>query len=176
MKGFFAIFLSFLCIFLAFFGLNCAYNYIFPLKYQQEVKLASEAFDVDEAVVFSVINIESHFKPDAVSPKGAVGLMQVMPSTAQSLATSLEHENFDLKKPEDNILLGTYYISRMCERFDDMHTALAAYNAGPTNVSNWLKNSQYSDDGKTLKKIPFKETRNYIEKFKKNYKYYSKRV
>ncbi len=172
MKWFFAIFLSFSIIFVAIFGINCVYGYLFPIKYQDEIAYASQTFGVAEAVIYAVINTESHFDKDAISSKGAVGLMQVMPSTAEEIASACGLEEFDLQNPKDNILLGTYYIAKLCERFEDLETALCAYNAGPTNVKNWLTDENYSDDGKTLKDIPFEETKNYIAKFQKNLKYY----
>lgn len=176
MKWFFTVFFSFTFIFLTIFGVNCFYGYLFPIRYTEEVQLSAETFDVDQSVIYSVINVESGFNKNAVSIKGAQGLMQIMPSTAQELALELKIEDYDLKNPEDNIFLGSYYLSKLNERFDNLDTALAAYNAGPTNVSNWLKDERYSDDGKTLKEIPFAETKNYLEKFYTNYKYYSKKV
>lgn len=176
MKWFLSVFFSISLVFLAVFGVQCGYGYTFPMKYQDEVENASQICDVDEAVIFSVINIESHFNKDVVSPKGAVGLMQVMPSTASDMADEVNLKTYDLKNPEENILLGTSYISYLCERFENLETALASYNAGPSNVTAWLNNPEYSDDGKTLKKVPFAETRNYLEKFRKNYRYYKTKV
>ena len=176
MKWFFAIFFSFSFVFLSFFGISCIYGTLFPIKFQEEISDACDAFEVDEEVVYSMINVESRFKEEIMSSKGAVGLMQIMPSTGEYLAKEAGIEEYDLSNPQDNILLGTFYISMLMQRFGDLNTALASYNAGPTNVSNWLKDEKYSDDGKTLKYIPFKETRNYIEKINKNIKYYSKKV
>ena len=176
MKWFFSIFFSFSVIFLLIFGNFCFYGYVFPMKYQEQISQACDTFDVDEAVVYSVINVESHFKKDVVSSKGAVGLMQILPSTAEQIKTELGYEDFDLKNPTDNIFMGTYYISKLQKRFKNETTALASYNAGPTAVSNWLGDERYSQDGVSLKKIPYAETRNYVEKFKENYKYYSKKV
>ncbi len=146
------------------------------MKYSAEISSACERFSVDKALVYSVINIESHFKKDALSKKGAVGLMQVMPSTADELAVQLKLSEFDLKEPADNITLGVYYIKQLCKKFDDVETALCAYNAGPANVNAWLKDETKSKDGKTLQNIPFSETKNYIEKFRKNFKYYSHKL
>lgn len=103
--------------------------------------------------------------------------MQVMPSTAQGLAKEIGiDEEYDLQNPDDNIMFGTYYISKLIDKFEILETALAAYNAGPTNVTNWLNDEKYSDDGSTLKDIPFEETKNYVERFKTNYNYYSKKI
>ncbi len=146
------------------------------MKYQEEISYASQTYGVDEVVIYAVINTESRFNKDAISSKGAVGLMQVLPSTAEELAVACGLDEFDLQNPSDNIIIGTYYISKLYERFEDLETALCAYNAGPTNVKNWLENEEYSDDGVTLKYIPFEETRGYIQKIQKNLKYYTKKL
>lgn len=172
MKWAFSFFLAISFVFLTVFGVNCIYGMMFPIKFQTEISTACEKYNVSKAVVFAVINTESNFKKEAKSSKGAVGLMQIMPSTAEGLfGENLTEEK--LQEPEVNILLGTKYLSQLIARFEEVETAVAAYNAGPTNVSKWLKDVELSDDGKTLKKIPFEETRGYVEKFQKNFKYYS---
>ncbi len=176
MKWFFACFLSISFVFLAVFGVNCLYGYFFPIKFQEEIASASEAYGVDEAVIYSVINVESRFNQNALSSKGAVGLMQVLPSTANEMATEMNLEEFDLSSSSDNIMIGTYYFSKLLDGFGNLQTALAGYNAGPTNVRNWLSDEKYSDDGKTLKEIPFEETKNYVEKFNQNLKYYQSKL
>lgn len=142
----------------------------------EEVSIACEQYEIEKPIIFSLINIESGFNKNAVSNKGAIGLMQILPSTAEEISQKIAIKSFDLKNEKDNILFGTFYFSQMMERFDDLTLALCAYNAGPTNVSNWLKSEKYSPDGKILTDIPFLETRGYVEKFYKNYKYYSKKI
>lgn len=176
MRWFFPVYSFFAIVFLAVFGLSCLYGYFFPVKYKSEIEEASKRFGVDEAVVYATINVESRFKKRAVSRKGAVGLMQILPSTAQELAQKLNMESYDLKNPKDNIVLGTYYLSLLQEKFADRDMACCAYNAGPANVSSWLLQTEYSEDGKTLKKIPFKETREYVMKFERSYKYYVTKI
>ncbi len=176
MKWFMATFFAVSFIFLTAFGVNCCYGFLFPMKYADEVSVACKRFDVNEAIVFSVINIESHFNANALSKKGAVGLMQVLPSTAEGLAKEIGLDEFDLTNPKDNILIGTYYVKQLSKKFENVETALCAYNAGPANVNAWLKDEDKSEDGKTLKKIPFAETNGYIKKFRKNFKYYSHKV
>lgn len=158
---------------LIFVGSNLFYAKIFPIEYEKEVAMASEEFGIDRATIYSIINIESHFNKNVVSSKGAVGLMQILPSTAEEVAQKIGLLNFDLKNPKDNIFLGTAYFSSLQKRFGDKTLALCAYNAGPTNVNCWLE--KYSTDEKNLDKIPFLETENYIKKFEQNYKFYSKR-
>ena len=172
MKWVLSVFLTFSFVFLAVFGLSCFYGTLFPIKYQEEISAACAKYDVEEAVIFALINTESHFNKDAISCKGAVGLMQVLPTTA----TSLAGQEVDLSVPATNIDIGTKYFSHLLSRFENVETALCAYNAGPTNVQKWLLDSELSDDGVTLKKIPFAETKGYIERFRKNYKYYKSKV
>ena len=176
MKWVFAFFWSFSLIFLTFFGVSCIYGRLYPIKYINEISSACNSFGVDEAVVYSLINVESHFDKNAVSQKGAVGLMQILPSTAKELAKELSLKSYTLEEPKDNILLGTFYLSILFKQFESKTSALCAYNAGPANVKAWLKDDTKSDDGKQLKFIPFEETRNYVEKFEKNFKYYSKKL
>lgn len=176
MKWFLSIFFSLSFVLLAIFGTQCVYGYLFPIKFQDEVENACEIYDVEMAVIFSMINIESHFDSKALSNKGAVGLMQIMPATAKSVADKNDIATFDLTVPQDNILIGTCYIRELLDRFGNLETALVAYNAGPTNVSNWLKNEEYSKDGKILTKIPFKESKQYIKKFRKNFAYYKAKI
>ena len=176
MKWFLSIFIAGSFVFLLCFGVNCCYGYVFPLKYSREIESACENFGVKEEIVYSVINIESHFNKNALSNKGAVGLMQIMPSTAEELAKNLSVEDFDLTNPKDNIMLGTFYISQLLKKFENEETALCAYNAGPSNVQSWLSDSEKSSDGEALDYIPFKETRDYIEKYRKNIKYYTHKV
>ena len=166
MKIFVPIFLSVCIVFLGAFGVNCLYGYLFPVKYEEEVGRAAKEFDVKAALIFSVINVESHFRENAISSKGAVGLMQILPATAQDIATKLDLKNYNLKNPQTNIRFGTFYLSELIKNFGDIDAALAAYNAGPTNVRAWLKEDE------SLNKIPFKETREYIKKVRKNLNIY----
>ncbi len=172
MKYFLPIFFSFSFIFLFMFGISCFYGIIFPLKYNEEIAVASENFEVDPVLVASVIKCESGFQSDVVSNKGAVGLMQILPSTAEYLAKKLNYGDYDLKNPADNINLGSFYLSLLLEDFCDEELALCAYNAGPQKVKNWLSDTKYSSNGK-LTKIPYKETEEYLKKCEQAKKYYN---
>ena len=136
------------------------------LLYQEYVSAASEEFDVPESVIFAVIYCESNFDADALSPVGAKGLMQMMPATFEEMQGYLKetHTEEELFDPEISIRYGTYYLSRMYKHFGNWETAFAAYNAGPTIVSKWLKDTAYSTDGKTLSHIPYSETSHYVKK------------
>jgi len=105
------------------------------------VSRASLEYGLPEDIIYGIIWVESRFNPMAVSPVGAKGLMQLMPKTAQYLAERIEwNKRVNAFKPEFNIYAGSYYIARLIEQFDgDENLALAAYNAGPTKVRQWLK-------------------------------------
>jgi len=107
--------------------------------YQEMVEAiadASRRYDVPPETILAVIRIESAFDTEAVSEAGAVGLMQVLPSTAEELARELRmpFSEETLRDPSSNITLGTFYLTKMLGRFDDLALALAAYNAGPGRV------------------------------------------
>ncbi|MBQ8792148.1 MAG: lytic transglycosylase domain-containing protein [Clostridia bacterium] len=144
------------------------------MKYKEEIEQLSEKYAVDGAIVASVANVESGFNEDAVSNKGAVGIMQLMPSTAQWLASkiNIEYSQEKLLDGAYNIELGAYYLSFLIDYFQDERVGICAYNAGQGNVASWLNNKEYSSDGKTLSYIPFEETRNYLAKVLNQYNYY----
>ncbi len=166
----------FLTILLTFF-VGCILNYFYPMKYIEEINEASYSCGVDSALIASIANVESGYNKDAVSNKGAIGVMQMMPSTAEWIAkkNNLSYSEKMLKDEKYNILLGGYYLSYLINYFGDYKLGVCAYNAGQGNVIKWLANSEYSNDGKTLNYIPFKETREYLNKVNKNYHYYKNR-
>jgi len=100
-------------------------------KFSQEVSRASAATGLDTRLLHAVIAVESDYQREVVSPKGAMGLMQLMPATAAELGVV---DPFD---PEENILAGARYLRRMWDRFGDLTLALAAYNAGPERVEQF---------------------------------------
>lgn len=156
-----------------------AFNFVlYPLKYKKEIKAYSSAYNIESSLVASVINTESSFDVNIKSSKGAIGLMQLMPSTAKWLCERLgeEYKEKKLYEPEFNIKLGTYYLQYLTNKFSNIDTAIAAYNAGEGIVASWLKNEEYSKDGKTLDNIPYKETSNYLTKVKRTVRFYKDRI
>ena len=144
----------------------------YPLKYQNEIDAASKKYGVDKSLIYGVIKTESNFDPDAKSSAGALGLMQLMPDTFEWLQTYYKDENDykfeDLTDPAINIDYGVELLSILSKRYENEETMLCAYNGGLGNVDKWLDNKDYSDDGKTLKVVPFPETDKYRKLVEQN--------
>ncbi len=150
----------------------------FPLKYEEIIDAASEKYGVDKALIYGVIKTESDFDPNAKSSAGAIGLMQLMDDTFVWMQTYYKDENDyvfeDLYDPALNIDYGVEVLSVLLKRYDgNEDAAICAYNGGAGHVDKWLKDPQYSDDGKTLKKVPFAETENYRHKVARNKSIYN---
>lgn len=148
-----------------------------PIKYEKEIEYFCEKYDLDKAVVASLINVESSYNKNAKSNKNAIGLMQIKLDTANYL-NDLENEEHitenDLFTPSINIDYGCKYLRYLINKFEDIYTSLAAYNAGETRVRSWLKSNEFSSDSKTLLNIPYVETKNYVKKIKNNINFYKK--
>lgn len=153
--------------FLADFVITCFEKRSYPREYTEYVETYAEQYGVPETLIFAFIRTESSFDSGAVSSAGAVGLMQMMPATFAWLTDEILFDHLEsgmLYDPETNIKYGTYLLSRYYDRYGDWELAFAAYNGGPGNVDKWLEDPAYSDGEGGLKKIPFKETRNYVRK------------
>ena len=157
-------------------GTNLYFAINYPMSYKNLINTYSKEFGVDPYLVAAIINVESSYDKMALSNKEARGLMQISPTTGRWAAEDLEIEDFTLDllfEPEINIRIGTWYLDVLSKEFDDnIQLILAAYNGGSGNVTKWLENDEYCEDGIYLKKIPFEETRDYVEKALKNYKVY----
>lgn len=148
-----------------------------PIKYTNQIETYCKIYNLNPTIVASLINVESSYNSKAKSNKNAIGLMQIKIETANYLdeiyyRNSISESNlFDI---ETNIKYGCEYLRYLMNKFDDIFTSLAAYNAGETRVRSWLNNPEYSSDKKTLNNIPYLETKNYIKKIKNNIKFYKK--
>lgn len=139
---------------------------VYPLSYSALVEANSAEYDIDESLLYAVIETESGFNKDAVSSVGAMGLTQILPETFRWLQGKTGDDIPDeaLFEPEVSVKYGAYLISILEGEFGNTETAVAAYHAGIGNVHKWLENPEYSDDGITLKHIPFDDTRAYVDK------------
>lgn len=147
---------------------------IFPLKYEDVIDLYADRYNLQEELVAGVIYAESGFDTSAHSGK-AMGLMQITEDTARWICNKLEMEFSEdmLYIPEVNIKMGSYYLRYLMDMYKNTETALAAYNAGMGNVTRWLADERYSNDGHILLQIPYGETERYVQrvnKFKQIYK------
>ena len=166
-----------LCAILAIAGITIAYAietepswYVrlrYPLHYGAIVRGHAKNYRLDPALVAAVIYAESKFDPATTSRAGAVGLMQLLPDTAQGIADRTGGGAFtpaDLLDPELNIRYGCWYLNHLRSRYrgkgDALVLSLAAYNAGQANVDSWLA---AAGDGAAVA-IPFAETRAYIDR------------
>jgi soluble lytic murein transglycosylase len=140
----------------------------FPLPHRESIFFNAKRYDLDPALIYGVIRQESAFMEDARSPVGALGLMQLMPSTGKQTARSLNiryRGNQALLKSEQNIQLGSAYLNKLMLRYSGSPVlAAAAYNAGPHRVSRWLPEAGDMDAGLWIEKIPFRETRKYVQR------------
>jgi soluble lytic murein transglycosylase len=131
----------------------------YPLRYEAIVQTHARNYDLPPALLAAVIYTESKFDPSARSQAGAVGLMQLLPDTAQGIAVRTGGQGFvqsDLLDPEINVRYGAWYLRHLLDRYDDdLPTALAAYHAGPGNVDAWRRKGVG---------IQFPETRTYVKR------------
>lgn len=146
----------------------------FPRAYWDDVKAMARETGLDPHLILAVGRQESFFRADAVSGAGATGVMQLMPGTAQWLASvekAVTREHVDhLTHPANSLRLGAYYLMRMVERSNgNLVYALASYNAGPGNVSKWLKTHPNVPPEIFLEAIPFTETRHFVKRVLGNY-------
>ncbi len=171
-----------LIIFIILFGILKIQNFIlkkiYKTDYSEYVYKYSEENNLDPLLTFAIIKAESNFNRNIKSRSGAIGLMQLMESTALEEAEEVNEEivvTESLYNPEINIKIGTKYYSKLIKKYNNnMLLALAAYNAGIGNVDSWIKQGIIKEDGTDIENIPFKETNNYVRKIVRDYKIYQK--
>ncbi len=156
-------------------GRELYYIQRYPLLYKDSIETSAKTYDLDPYMVASVIWVESKFNANAVSGKGAIGLMQIMPDTGEWIAGKLGDADFsadDLETPEVSIRYGCWYLNYLDERFSgDTTLMLAAYNGGPGRVEEWLADEQFNENGQ-LVNIPFGETDDFIKRVENTYEIY----
>jgi soluble lytic murein transglycosylase len=148
---------------------------VLPVKYTELIDQYCQEYKLDRELVFALIREESFFRPDAVSPANANGLMQLLLETARQVAYSHRMKVFrrDLFDPEINIRLGTEYLRNLLDKYNGkLPLALAAYNAGWERVDEWMNRFGTVKDDEFIEMIPFTETRNYVKNILRNYFYY----
>ena len=153
---------------------------LYPRTYSEIVTTYAQAYDVEENLIYAVIKAESNFNSEAVSNKDAIGLMQIVEETAIDVAKrnnievnseNMEEELLDI---DNNINIGTKYLSTLLAQYGNIEVALAAYNAGIGTVNNWIEEQTIKADGTDIENIPYKETNNYVRKILRDYDMYNK--
>lgn len=148
-------------------GFRAVRKVMYPLRHEQIIREAAMEFGVDPFLIAAVIKVESNFRPGVTSRKGAIGLMQILPDTGQQAAARVglrEYTTDMLFDPRVNIRLGTWYLSYLLREFNgNLQLALAAYNGGLRNVKEWRRQGLIRP-GDTIENIPFKETRDFIDR------------
>ncbi len=160
-------------------GLNNLHRFlkiIYPIYYHEIIDQYAIEYHLDPYLVAAIIKTESKFSEKAESNKQARGLMQIVPVTGKWAAQELKITDYNetmLFIPDINIRIGCWYLDKLRTEFGgNLSLMITAYNGGSGNVHKWLKNRNYSEDGRTLQKIPFDETRMYVKRVLKNYKIY----
>ena len=147
----------------------------YPKAFEKAVMKNSREYNVDLNLIYSLMREESLFDKDALSPVGAKGLMQLMDKTKQQLEKELKMKSKNPFIANNNIKLGTYYLSKLLKDFDgDLIRVIASYNAGPHNVRKWNKRFKDYDTDEYVESIPFKETHGYVKRVLRSFYIYQK--
>ncbi len=143
---------------------------LFPFPYADPIFRWSKQRKLNPLLVTSLIRQESRFEPEIRSPVGALGLMQVMPATGEWVAAQIGLKNYSLTKVDDNVNLGTWYLDHTHQEYlNNSMLAVASYNAGPAKVTEWMQRFNERDPDVFVEKIPYKETKGYVESVFSNY-------
>jgi soluble lytic murein transglycosylase len=153
------------------------WQYLFPMPYRPELVADAHAHNLDANLVAGLIRQESEFNPDAVSPANAEGLMQVRGGTGAEFARAAGIQRFTsrmLFQPEVNLKIGTAIFRSMLDKNGgSVEQTLAAYNAGPNRLAEWLTwNNTYREPAEFIESIPFTETRDYVQGVLRNAEMY----
>lgn len=143
---------------------------LFPLAYFTPIRKWSNQRNLNPLLVLSLMRQESRFQPKIRSVAGAVGLMQVLPETAEWVSEKAGLKDYQIDGIDDNINLGTWYLDYTHRNYNDNSMlAIASYNAGPGNVDRWVKQTSVTDVDVFVEEIPFPETKNYVKSVSENY-------
>jgi soluble lytic murein transglycosylase len=159
--------------------LNNQLSLRFPLAYQDTITQNANNYSVPKGLIYAIIRQESTFHDDIISPAGAHGLMQLMPSTAKVIAKREKiayDDKTQLFSAPKNINIGTAYLRQLANRFNHPVLISAAYNAGPSRVVYWLKNHPPKQIDIWIETLPWRETRNYLKNIISFYAVYQYRM
>ena len=153
-----------------------AWECAFPRPYDAFVRTEESAHHLPSGLLHAVMRVESAFDPDATSPARAVGLLQLLPETALTVAKSIgqPHAESLLTSPAQNIKLGARYLKELIDKFHgQIPLALAGYNGGPDSVARWMSRLKETPLDVFVEQIPFVETRAYVVRVMGNFARYA---
>lgn len=138
---------------------------LYPLPYEAALRREAARNNFDPMLAAGLIRQESTFQADAVSPKSAVGLMQVLPKTGRLMAKGLKvhYGKTKLYEPDFNLEVGMVYVAGLLRHMGEPEYALAAFNAGEDRIAAWRAERNYEEIPELVESIPFTETREYVE-------------
>ncbi|SDC10266.1 soluble lytic murein transglycosylase [Paenibacillus sp. UNCCL117] len=174
------VFAVLLVTFLVFLFLSSSFvgRLLYAIKYEEEIHTYAKQYDLDPLLVAAIIRVETNYRPDLESKKGAYGLMQLMPDTSDWI---IEKAPFDdsyksrLHDPAVSIELGSWYLNWMSKQFEgNPYAMVAGYNAGHGKVGMWLEDKQWDGTLKNSQQIPYGETRHYLQRVMYYYHKYVK--
>ncbi|NEN83078.1 lytic transglycosylase domain-containing protein [Paenibacillus elgii] len=174
------VFALLLLTFVIFLFLSSTYvgRMLYPIRYEQEIRQNAAKYDLDPFLVAAVIRVESNYLTETESKKGAYGMMQLMPDTANWIIDKARfNEEFRnrLNDPAVSIELGSWYLNWLSKQFNGNRIAvLAGYNAGHGKVSRWLQENEWDGTLQNADRIPYGETRHYIQRVMYYYNKYEK--
>ncbi|MBD2090245.1 transglycosylase SLT domain-containing protein [Microcoleus sp. FACHB-1515] len=143
---------------------------LYPFPYIGQINKWAKERKLNPMLVTGLIRQESRFEPKIESSAGALGLMQVMPGTADWISEQIGVQSFQMTNPEDNIKFGTWYLDYTHREYSNNSLfAVASYNAGPGNIADWIDRFGFRDPDVFVEQIPFPETKGYVESVFGNY-------
>jgi soluble lytic murein transglycosylase len=154
-------------------------RWMYPIHYREDIMVSARNYGVDPYLVAAIIRVETNYKVGKVSKKGALGIMQLMPDTADWVIEQAGFKNVTLQDIEHRadigIEAGTWYLRSLARQFDgNMYAVIASYNAGPGHVRKWLNEQIWDGTYESAGQIPFGETRHYMARVMYYYQKYKK--
>lgn len=149
---------------------------IYPIHYKDDIRASALNYELEPHLVAAIIRSESNYQTGRESKKGALGLMQLMPTTAEWVVEKAGFQSVDeemlMHRADVSIEIGSWYLGTLIKQFDhNLVASTAAYNAGPGNVRKWLDEGSWDGELQTSDRIPFGETRHYVQRV---FYYYNK--
>ncbi|TCN00986.1 soluble lytic murein transglycosylase [Paenibacillus sp. BK033] len=152
-----------------FLNSNWLARMMYPIEYKEDIRASASNYGVDPHLIAAIIRTETNYSTGQVSKKGALGLMQIMPDTADWIVKQADFNNVTREmlqnRPDVSIEVGAWYLQSLHKQFKQNTVAvIAAYNAGPGNVKKWLDSGKWDGKLETTDQIPYGETRHYVQR------------